>query len=318
MLIGDSGMKFDPLRYLKEYSIPHYIGGKNVGVGWVGVACPLCGDMSSHGGFNIEGGYYSCWHCGKVNIPWIIKHLENIPYAEAKKRFEEYKTHSPTQLGKRYADFSPKSDIQFPTGTSSIKDPHKRYLQSRGFDPDEIVEKYHILGTGPVAFVKIKDDKGNEFKINYSNRIIIPIIYQNKVVSYQGRDITSKAELRYRTCPLSEEVMPNKHILYNLDNCDETIVIMEGALDTWKWGDGAASTFGIQWKDEQLLCLLDFGVKRAVVMYDWEPQAQKQAKKLVSTLKLFGISAKNYNLGDKDPAELSEKEIWKIKLELRL
>jgi DNA primase len=311
-------MKFDPIRYLKDYSIPFYPAGtKNVGAGWVGIQCPCCSDHSSHGAFNVEDNYYSCWHCGGHSIAWVIKHLENIPYAEAKKRVEEYSTDSPITT-KRTITTSTKSDICFPIGTTFLKDQHKRYLQTRGFDPDEMEKKYHLLGTGPIAFVKVKDEKGNEFRINYSNRIIIPIIYQDKVVSYQGRDITGKAEPKYRTCPASEEVIHHKHILYNLDNCEDTIIVVEGALDVWRLGDGSSATFGIQYTDEQLLCLLNHGVKRAVMMYDFEPQAQKQARKLASALQLYLVRTQNCNLGDRDPAELTDREVWDLKVRLKI
>jgi hypothetical protein len=306
-------MVFDVLRYLKDYRIPHSTSGKNISYGWVGITCPLsCNDISNHGGFHIEGGYYSCWLCGGHSLIKVIRALENISHAEAKKRIEEYQTHSPTKT-KQYEDIPLKSDIQYPIGTSTIKDNHKRYLLSRGFNPDELLEKYHILGTGPVAFVNSGDRK-----INYSNRIIIPIIYQNKVVSYQGRDITGQAKIKYIPCLKTEEVMHMKSILYNLDNCGDTAVIMEGVLDVWRWGDGGLCTFGIQYTNEQLLCLLESGIRRVVVMFDWEPQAQKQAKKLVSALKLFGVSAQNYNIGGKDPAELTDEEVWQIKMELKI
>jgi DNA primase len=303
-------MVFDALKYLRDFNIPHWESGKNVSIGWVGISCPICQDLSSHGGINLEKGYYSCWLCGGHSLIKVIRALEGVSHAEAKKRIEEYQTHSPTTV-KKYTDTPPKSDITFPIGTSAIKDQHKRYLQTRGFNPDEILEKYHILGTGPVAFIN-SDGR----KINYSNRIIIPIIYQNRVVSYQGRDITGQAKIKYIPCLKTEEVMHMKHILYNLDNCGDTAVIMEGVLDVWRWGDGGLCTFGIQYTDEQLLCLLESGIRRVVVMFDFEPQAQRQAKKLVSALKLFGVSAQNYNLGDKDPAELSEQEVWQVKMEL--
>lgn len=305
-------MIFDVLRYLQDYKIPYWDSGKNVSYGWIGIQCPFCSDQSNHGGVNLEKGYFSCWLCGGHSLIKIIRAIEGVSHAEAKKRIEEYQTHSPTTV-KRYDDTPPKSDITFPIGTSVIKDQHRRYLQARGFDPNEILEKYHILGTGPVAFTNTDGRK-----VNYSNRIIIPVIYQNKVVTYQGRDITGQAKIKYIPCLKTKEVMHLKSILYNLDNCGDTAVIMEGVLDVWRWGDGGLCTFGIQYTDEQLLCLLESGIKRVVVIFDFESQAQKQAKKLVSALKLFGISAQNHNLKDKDPAELSEQEVWKIKMELKL
>lgn len=304
-------MAFDVIKYLQDINIQYWTSGKNVTYGWVNIGCPLCYDQSSHGGFNIDGSYYNCWLCGGHSLIKVIRALENISHAEAKKRLETYQTDTPSKV--RIESPPLKSDIEFPIGTSVLKSQHKSYLQKRGFDPDELEGKYHLLGTGPVAFVKLGDKK-----INYSNRIIIPIIYQNKIVSYQGRDITGRSDLRYRTCLRVEEVIHHKHILYNLDNCDDTAIIVEGVFDVWRFGNGAISTFGIQYTDEQLLLLLETNIKQAVVMFDYEPQAQKQAKKLVDTLNHFGISAINYYLTGKDPAELTKQEVKKIKTELNL
>ena len=101
---------FDPLRYLQDKGIQYWTGGKNVTHGWVNISCPLCGDTSSHGGFNIEGGYYNCWLCGGHSIIKVIRAIEGISHAEAQKRIEDYQSFAPTGV-KRYEDIPPKLEV---------------------------------------------------------------------------------------------------------------------------------------------------------------------------------------------------------------
>ena len=70
--------------------------------------------------------------------------------------------------------------------------PHKNYLIKRNFDPDELEFKWRLVSTGPVG--------------PYKHRIIAPIYFNEKLVSYQGRDITDKAKLKYKACKRILEV----------------------------------------------------------------------------------------------------------------
>jgi len=56
---GPQVRKFDVEQFLYDYSVSYTTSGKNVSQGWIGVQCPFCDDHSSHGGFNINEGYYN-------------------------------------------------------------------------------------------------------------------------------------------------------------------------------------------------------------------------------------------------------------------
>jgi DNA primase len=306
-------MPFDALKYLEDYNIPYRASGRNVGSGWVGIHCPFssCPDPSVHGGFNLAGGFYSCWLCGWHSLEKVIMALEGVSYYEAQQRISEYQTTKSNY--RQEITISGIKNITFPMGTTNIQSQHREYLIKRGFDPDEIVEKYRILGTGPVSFITTGTKK-----ISFQHRIVIPVTIQRKITSFQGRDITGKSSIKYKPCPKELQVYPLKSTIYNLDNCDTTVVIMEGVLDTWKWGDGAVATFGLQYTEDQLFMLLEHGVKRVVVMFDPEPHAQKQATKLTKDISIFGIKAGRAVLENKDPGELTKEEIGKWKKKLRL
>jgi DNA primase len=295
-------MNFNAIKFLNDYNIPYKQEGKNISKGWVGISCPFCYDTSTHGGFNLEKGNYSCWRCGKHQIEEIIKILTRCKPHHA---FEIVKAYTGASLIKQ----PPKTALHKPTGAlkligqTPLTNTHQNYLAKRGFNPSYLSKKYYLRGTGPIG--------------KFKHRIIIPIILNGEIISYQTRDITGIAELRYKPCPKEEEVIPYKHTLYNIDSCYDKAIILEGVTDVWRMGNGAVATFGIMYTQEQIRLLIDNGIKEVFIVFDPEPQAQKQANKLASDLIGFGITTEVVQLNDwKDPAEMSNQKALELKREL--
>jgi len=119
----------------------------------------------------------------------------------------------------------------------------------------------------------------------YSHRIIIPILYKNKIVSYQARDITGKAELKYKACKKENEIMQHKHICYGIDKIkDGVAIIVEGVTDVWRIGAGAIAMFGTSFTMQQVNFLVK-NLSRVHILFDFgEKQAQEKAKKLGTLL----------------------------------
>ena len=69
------------------------------------------------------------------------------------------------------------STVPFPASCGPIQARHQKYLSDRGFDPDFLEQEYDLRGTGPVG--------------SYKFRVIAPIIFRRKIVSFQGRDISN-------------------------------------------------------------------------------------------------------------------------------
>ena len=93
---------------------------------------------------------------------------------------------------------------------------HIRYLEGRGFDAQYLINKYDLRGTLYTGDI-------------YAYRVITPIYYNNRIVSYQGRDFTGKQNIRYATCKPENEIIHHKKILFNLDNSkQESVIVMEG------------------------------------------------------------------------------------------
>lgn len=281
---------------LDEYNVPYFTEGKNTQRGWINVQCPFCDDHSNHGGFNIAEGYYNCWQCGHHYIEDILTELLECSFSEAKRIMAEHETAA--VLGENIRKTPKAKHITFPPGTQEIKKYHWDYLIRRNFDPDEIIKHWHIKGTDHIG--------------KYKFRIIIPIILNNRIVSYTSRDVTGKAELRYKACPIEEEVIHHKHIVYGADYVqNRKAIICEGPTDVWRIGPGAVCTFGTSFKQEQILFLCNL-IDEAFILFD--DAAKKEAIKLANNLSpLLNRVEILYDYGVKDPGEMSEIKIKKIR-----
>lgn len=299
-------MHFDARQYLSDLSIQTWTSGKNVRQnppGWINIQCPLaCGDNTNHGQFappGWSGAPYLCWKCGNHSLEPVIQAIEGIGYLDACKRVRQYTidVRLPIQVAK------PREPglLQLPLGTHKMGNNHKEYLRRRRFDPDELERKYNLLGTGPAGHLP--------------HRIVIPIFHRRRMVSWQARDITDRAELRYISAGPDKEEIRHKNILYNLDNCQgRSIMVVEGITDVWRFGDGCCATFGTKVRLAQVRLLAEYS--RVFFVYDGEAQAQALARKLCRALSGMGVQAENVLLDGGDPGDMEQDEAQKLKNEL--
>jgi DNA primase len=283
---------WDAKRFLTDHNIKFYESGKNVSVGWIGISCPLCGDKSSHGGFNISKGYYKCWRCGSHYIPKIVAKLLNISIPSAQQIFKKYLS---TDSIQHEDNRKQAKEIIFPTDTRPLTLKAKQYLIARKFDPDKLSSIYGLLSTSHIG--------------TYKNRILAPIYFNKKIVSYQTRDITNVHPVRYLPCPQEEEVLPYKNVLYGIDNCkSDKAIIVEGITDVWRLGPGSVCCFGTQFTKPQII-LIAQRFKTIFVFFDNEPLAQLQADKLCRELNKHLVVTENIQIDfEGDPADLSQDD----------
>lgn len=293
-------MQVDFVRIFDDYGIGYSYSGSN----WVNIQCPHCGDTGQHLGIHIEGQYANCWKCGGHNIEYTIKKILGITTQTLEELLQKYSV--------RYVLFNKVNNKQ--TVVQNIELPgrslermHKKYLINRGFDPDYLVNKYHITGTS------ISDGE-------WGYRIIIPIIYDGKIVSYQGRAI-KKDMPRYKTLEVEKSVVSPKSILFNMDNCQsKRAVVVEGPFDAMRIGDGVVATLGIGMTLAQME-LLALRYTSIVFLFDPEEKAQERAKKhsyvLLSTLGIKDVSVVDMEW-EHDPGSLTDEEVSIIKEELQL
>jgi DNA primase len=182
-----------------------------------------------------------------------------------------------------------------------------KYLTSRKFDPEELEVKWGVMATGPGAVLKLGDRT-----VDFSYRVIIPVYYKGKMVSYQGRDWTGRNSPKYLSCPNAIEGMPIKSTVYGLDECQERqAVVVEGAFDVWRIGPGAAvALFGIKHRLSQIKLMVE-RFDHITMLFDPEPRAKLQALSVARALESCGVGVRMIVLpsGDKDPADMSKDEL---------
>lgn len=287
---------FNAIEFLKDHNIEHWTKGKNVTSGWVNIQCPMCYDSSNHGGFNLTGkSYYNCWNCGHHFLDTIISNLLECDIKKAKQILKKYSDESEIEIidnKKRIID--EKEKLELPYGSKELSDEHIKYLLNRNFDHDKIIDKWNIKGTTHLG--------------DYKFRIIIPIYFNNKLVSYQGRDITGKQDARYKACKIKDELLHHKFILYGIDKIkNRKAVVVEGCTDVWRLGYGAVATFGTGWTNQQLN-LLNKRADSIFILYDNEEEAKEKAEKLCWQLSSLGKEVEMILMFDGDPATLTDHD----------
>lgn len=276
------------------------------GRSWIQVTCPFCGDSGEHLGFNIEKEYFNCFRCGWHPVVETISELAGVPKWQAADIVERNRTgHHSYRLQNIRSGPLPKS-VLLPFGTSALGPYHRVYLRKRGFDESDIrqlEEKYNVRGTGPVG----------DFKL----RIIVPIYHYQKMVTYQGRDITDKSKMRYRACSKEQEVRSIKSCLYAADFADKDyVVVTEGVFDAWKLGPRAVATFGTEVSWPQIKQLADRW-KNRFIAFDQDDAGVAASKKLCSSLSVLHGKTYRVTYDASDPGSMKKEQIEKFWKEIK-
>lgn len=295
---------FDAISFLDDYNIPHETEGKNCSPGYVNIQCPMCEDDSNHGGFNIQKEFYTCWKCKRYSIIYIIRELLGVGWNQAAQIYYVYNIEH-HGLKERKKISTPPNKIKLPKKSQyPLPTRHRKYLEDRNFDPKKLEKEFHLHGTGTTG--------------NYRLRIIAPVFYKKRLVSYQGRDITNQQKLRYKGCKIENEIIHHKNILYNQDNCKNRAVVVEGITDAWRLGANACATFGTGWTRLQLQEMIKT-FDTLFILYDKEDEAQEKAEKLALHFSSFHRKvAEIITLDADDPASMSQDDARHLMRELGL
>lgn len=189
--------------------------------------------------------------------------------------------------------------------------PAIRYLLARGFDPEEVAERWGVCYSRGVC------------SWSPAGRLVIPFygpLKDKPLVGWQARAITKDDDgPKYYTAPGCKK----SHILYGLHRVrkDGPVAICEGPTDVWRLGRNAVALLGKKPSSEQLRLVREHLYGRPlVVMLD--PDAAKEAGDLVARLTairrgsllhpdespvLSVALAAGY-----DPADYSRKQLWRL------
>jgi hypothetical protein len=277
----------------------YYVPGSS---GFINTRCPFCGDRSEHLGWRMDGSFTTCWKCGYHDTKTALRRTLRLSSARVDALLEEYEGHTAVLRRRVRA-----AAVDLP-GTQPLSKFHRRYLESRGFDPGVLESKYQLRGTGPGELWQ-----GMGFEL----RVVIPVFRDGAAVTFQGRDITDRHPARYLACPKEKSVLDCKETLYNVDNCRTTTLgVVEGVLDCWRFGDGFVATFGTRITPAQIKLLLKF--RRLFFVFDPEAEAQERAEAAARRLAALGREVEVVSIAGMadDPGNLSDAQAVQIKKEL--
>jgi hypothetical protein len=283
----------------EQYGITYLTGGhEHCNLGWIQTDCPYCG-MEGHYrlGFNLSGGYFSCWACGRQKLWETLSLLTGEPL-KAVGAFAKGLTEGVIleDLPKTTA-----GRVSFPIGLVNLTTNHQSYLRrDRKFEDVESLKR--LWGIRSV----------NHLGGLYRHRIWIPVLVRGEVVSWTTRSVSSLAQKRYRSASVTQEKYHHKNLLYGEDYCWNCVVVCEGPIDVWKVGPGAVATFGTAVRPTQVDRISKFPVR--VILFDGEKAAQWKANSLVRELQ--GFPGETYNVvleSGKDPGEADEKELEELR-----
>lgn len=328
---------FKILQLLEQHDIHYVSDGPNTAKDNINVHCEWCGDSdpSEHLGIKVDSqgnynGAYGCWrnsgHRGKNPVRLISK-LLGITYQRAS---ELVGTAAPDLsvfdksiaklIGKDGDTAATKSvqKLKFPKGFNALAVNyftvgHIKYLTDRGFpkkDLPRLIKRYEIMYTlmGP-----------------YKNRIIFPVRVNKKLVGWTARDVSGKANIRYKTLshktirddePLAP--MNIKDTLYNYDNLTggKVLYIVEGPFDClkvdfygYKTGCHATALFSNAATAEQLYLLNQIIQLYSQVFVLLDEKELAQSMRLVQKLQHPKVKRATLGIDVEDPGDLSRKQV---------
>lgn len=302
----------DVVALLNSIPVEVHHSGKNVTAGWVNTNCPFCFDPSAHLGINLTSKMFSCWICRESgSVLKFVQRAAGLNKKDAIHLIKKFLTGKIVEYDDYRSSSNKQLDVELPTHI--LESPlrvHKEYLKTRGFSHKQLEAFFNISYTGQVSKYKT-----SERVIDFKYRIIIPIFINHKLVNFTARDVTDRAEEKYKNCPTDDALITTKDAIYGYDNIiDGSAVIVEGPTDVWRLGPGAIGLFGIKYTKHQLNLLYQKNLKKAVVFFDNEPTAQKIADKLAKEIGSFipDVSVLIPDDDITDPGEMTKKQVRKL------
>jgi DNA primase len=305
----------DVVRLLDEYGIEYSEQSSHKSKGWINVKCLFCDDHSDHLGINIEQGSFHCYICGtkggKFDLIRAVSQVNDEEEVVQIIRKFQMKDSSGSRISRTRSYSAPTRrnfavKCNLPTlATPFLPELHASYLRRRGFDPDYLTKKYNLHACYMSG--------------DYKYRIIIPIYYEHKLVSFTSRDVTGIRVPKYLNSKISESILDPKSCIYNTDHLDKSMLVLEGPADVWRIGDGAVCTFGTEVSEAQINLFAEIikrkEIRKIMVMFDPEPTATKKAKDLALVLSSFAkdVAVVEYE-SDKDPGDFMDEEVKQVRM----
>jgi hypothetical protein len=286
--------EIDLILFLQRMNIPHWESGKNVTYGWVNIQCPYCDDASNHLGINLQSKKFSCWRCyQKGDIISLTMRLFRLPKADAIDLLAKYpRTSRRVEQTKAFA-----TQCRLPRGAKAFPPVPEKIL--------DFIEKRSLSVENFLKYASHWTDAYDEMPC----RIIFPMNYEGRMVSYVGRDFSGMSDKPYKNARDTDSSIPVKHLLFGFDEApnNSVLVLVEGIIDKLKLGRRALATLGTRMTKEQVLVLALKNPKKIYFCFDTETEAQTIA--MSQAQQIWCCPTEVIELNDfNDPGELSEEE----------
>ena len=240
--------------------------------------CPICGDSQKHK--NKARGYlyavkadmnFRCHNCGaSMTFSNFLKEVDPVVHKQyIFERFKNNKTGRGTVVEEPKFNFEPpkfKPKLDLPK--ADVNPAAKLYLEKRKLDPTKFYYTDRFKrwsNTHKRVFEDVRYDEP---------RIIIPLIYLNTVVGFQGRSL-GPSKVKYITVMINDDAPK----IYGLDQIRRgaPVYITEGPFD---------STFLL---NSIALCGADgdvgkWGISTPVWVYDNEPRSKEITTRISDTI----------------------------------
>ena len=241
--------------------------------------CPICGDSQKNKSktrgylYGVKADVnFRCHNCGaSMTLSNFLKTLDPVIHKQyVFERFKNNKTGRGTVVEEPKFDFKPPQfapKVDLPR--ASENDAARLYLEKRLIDPK-------IFNYTPTFKKWVNTLVPNKFSdITYDEpRIIIPLIYENQLIGFQGRALGPNS-VKYITIMLDDDAPK----IYGLDkiNNEFPVYVTEGPFD---------STFV---SNSIAMCGADgdvrkWGVDDPVWVYDNEPRSNEIVKRISNTI----------------------------------
>mgnify|MGYP001584844126 FL=1 len=267
--------------------------------GWVACDCHRCspGSGKFRLGFRLDKFAASCWQCGKVRYFDALSELTGKGYGELRAALGG-------GLQIQSKPDRPRGVLKIPPGVGGMSKAHRKYLEGRGFDPDEIEE---VWGVGGIAGMTGM----------WSWRLYLPLFQDGLQVSYTTRTIADAPTIaqnalqRYRNAPDGDSVVPARSVLYGEEKARHAVVVVEGPIDAWAIGPGAVALMGLTASSAQVSRLSKFPVR--YVCLAGTDEGRRAAERLCYRLETKPGDTHMIDLEGKDVAEASEADRAEIR-----
>lgn len=330
---------FDWIRFLDSRGISYAESGPNVARGHVAIPCPFCGsaDPSHHMAINVTKAGWRCYrnrrHAGRSPIR-LVASLLGVSIEQAAAIVGGTKYVPSDILGRVNSALRPRAkdatkSLEIPPDFKLMRlidgkalpsmRPYSTYLLNRGFEQEDI----HTLGKR----YGLRYATQGPFK----GRIIFPVVFGGRLVSWTARTIQVGADLRYKA--LSDDPERSKpyppaigkltdFLLWrdHLMRTDAaTLVLVEGPFDALKVrvlgrDDGITATcfFTASPSANQVELLHEIlpRFERRVLLLDKGTQAT--ALRISGLLSSFSLELVELPPNIKDPGELKRRDFVNI------